>query len=86
MGIATRVAGVAGAAAVGMATLGGLAFADSMDNNGANLIDDNNISAVPIQLCNDNVGALLGAVVPILSPTNAQCTNAPVVDHPVAQG
>ncbi|MFB9567391.1 hypothetical protein [Saccharopolyspora hordei] len=80
--IATRVAGVAGATALGVVTLGTAAFADSADNNGINAVDDNNISAVPVQLCGDNVAALVGAVVPALSPQVNTCVNAPVVDHP----
>ncbi|MGW1677816.1 hypothetical protein [Saccharopolyspora sp. NPDC002376] len=82
MRIATRVAGVAGAAALGVVTLGTAAFADSANNNGINAIDDNNISAVPVQLCGNNVGAVIGIVVPILSPQANNCVNAPVVDHP----
>ncbi|MER7077350.1 hypothetical protein SAMN02982929_02620 [Saccharopolyspora kobensis] len=81
MRIATRVAGVAGAAALGVVTLGTAAFADSADNNGINVLDDNNISAVPVQLCGNNV-AVIGAVVPVLSPQANDCVNAPVVDHP----
>ncbi len=77
MGIAAVSAGLMG--------IGAPAFADSQGNNGINLLDDNNVSVLPIQACNDNVAALLGAVVPIGSPQNAQCTNAPVVDHPVAE-
>ncbi|MDA3628631.1 hypothetical protein [Saccharopolyspora oryzae] len=82
MRIATRVAGVAGAAALGVVTLGTAAFADSADNNGINAVDDNNISAVPVQACGNNVGAAIGVVVPILSPQANNCLNAPVVDHP----
>ncbi|MER6990540.1 hypothetical protein ABT337_12980 [Saccharopolyspora hirsuta] len=82
MRIATRVAGVAGAAALGVVTLGTAAFADSADNNGINLLDDNNISAVPVQACGNNVGAAIGVVVPVLSPQANNCLNAPVVDHP----
>ncbi|MCI2422050.1 hypothetical protein MOQ72_31925 [Saccharopolyspora sp. K220] len=84
MRIATRVAGVAGAAALGVMTLGTAAFADSADNDGINALDDNNVSAVPVQLCGNNVGALIGIVVPILSPQANDCVNAPIVDHPKA--
>ncbi|MBQ0925329.1 hypothetical protein KBO27_15345 [Saccharopolyspora endophytica] len=63
-------------------TLGSTAFADTADNDGVNLLDDNNISAVPVQACGNNVGAVVGLVVPVLSPQNAECVNAPVVDHP----
>ncbi|GAA0533801.1 hypothetical protein GCM10011581_07260 [Saccharopolyspora subtropica] len=81
MRIATRVAGVAGAAALGVMGLGTAAFADSATNNGINAVDDNNISAVPVQACGNNVGAVIGVVVPILSPQVNGCANAPVVDH-----
>ncbi|GAB3276616.1 hypothetical protein [Parasphingorhabdus pacifica] len=86
MRIATRVAGVAGAAALGIVTMGSTAFADSADNDGVNLLDDNNISAVPVQLCGNNVGAVVGIVVPVLSPQTNECVNAPVVDHPSVKG
>ncbi len=82
MRIATRVAGAAGVAALSIVTLGSTAFADTADNDGVNLLDDNNISAVPVQACGNNVGALVGIVVPILSPQSSECVNAPVVDHP----
>ncbi|MEB3368239.1 hypothetical protein [Saccharopolyspora mangrovi] len=80
MRTAARIAGVAGAATA-MLALAGPAFADSADNEGVNGANDNNISAVPVQLCGDNV-AVLGAVVPVLSPQTPKCVNAPVVDHP----
>ncbi|WP_207954674.1 hypothetical protein [Saccharopolyspora elongata] len=82
MRIATRVAGVAGAATLGVLTLGTAAFADSADNDGINAVNDNNVSAVPVQACGNNVGAAIGVVVPILSPQANNCVNAPVVDHP----
>lgn len=82
--IATRVAGVAGAATLGVLTLGSAAFADSADNDGVNLANDNNISVAPVQLCGNDVGAVIGVVVPIMSPQTNQCVNAPVVDHPKA--
>ncbi|TDD93104.1 hypothetical protein E1202_00215 [Saccharopolyspora karakumensis] len=81
MRIATRVAGAAGVAALSIVTLGSTAFADTADNDGVNLLDDNNISAVPVQACGNNV-AVVGLTVPLLSPQNAECVNAPVVDHP----
>jgi hypothetical protein len=67
-------------AGAGMLT-GGTAFADSADNDGVNIGNDNNASVLPIQLCGNNI-AVLGAVVPIASPQKVVCTNAPVVDHP----
>lgn len=62
------------------------AFADSSGNEGVNAVNDNNISAVPVQLCGNNVGAAVGVVVPVLSPQNNECVNAPVVDHPTTEG
>lgn len=55
-------------------------MADSYDNDGINLLNDNNVSVLPVQLCNNNV-AVLGLVAPIGSPQNAKCVNAPIVDH-----
>lgn len=75
-----KAAIVAGAAA-GLLALAPAANADSMDNDGVNIGNDNNVSVLPVQACGNNV-AVLGAVVPILSPQTAQCVNAPVVDHP----
>ncbi len=81
MRIATRVAGAAGAAALGMVAMGATAFADTADNDGINVLNDNNASVAPIQACANNV-AVLGLTVPVLSPQQAQCVNAPIVDHP----
>ncbi|MGW5642306.1 hypothetical protein ACWEV3_27395 [Saccharopolyspora sp. NPDC003752] len=75
-----RIAGVAAAAAAMMA-IASPAFADSANNNGINLLDDNNVSAVPVQLCGNNV-AVAAIVVPILSPQINNCVNAPIIDHP----
>ncbi|GAB3284237.1 hypothetical protein [Parasphingorhabdus pacifica] len=75
---------VAGAAA-GLMALAPVANADSADNDGVNVLNDNNLSVLPIQACGNNV-AVLGAVVPILSPQDNQCVNAPIVDHPSVKG
>ncbi|GAA0513332.1 hypothetical protein GCM10011581_04010 [Saccharopolyspora subtropica] len=75
-----KAAIVAGAAA-GLLAVAPVANADSADNDGINILNDNNISAVPVELCGNNV-AVLGAVVPLLSPQLSGCVNAPVVDHP----
>ncbi|MCC5714944.1 hypothetical protein, partial [Klebsiella pneumoniae] len=69
------------AATAGLLMAGTPAFADSSDNDGINILNDNNASVLPVQLCGNNV-AVLGAVVPILSPQKTQCVNAPIVDHP----
>lgn len=48
--------------------------------NGINLINDNNI-VIPVQVCGDQV-AVLGAIIPILSPLTAACNSAAaVLDH-----
>ncbi|GAB3284241.1 hypothetical protein [Parasphingorhabdus pacifica] len=75
---------VAGAAA-GLMALAPVANADSADNDGVNVLNDNNISVLPVQACGNNV-AVLGAVVPILSPQSNECVNAPIVDHPSIKG
>ncbi|MCA1192112.1 MULTISPECIES: chaplin family protein [unclassified Saccharopolyspora] len=75
-----RFAGVITATA-GLLLAGAPAFADSADNDGINVGNDNDVSLVPIQLCGNNV-AVVGAVVNILSPQSGDCTNAPVGDHP----
>ncbi|MEV4731302.1 hypothetical protein [Saccharopolyspora sp. NPDC049426] len=77
-----KAAIVAGAAA-GLLVLAPVANADSEDNDGVNVLNDNNLSVLPVQACGNNV-AVLGAVVPILSPQTAECVNAPVLDHPSA--
>jgi hypothetical protein len=76
----TRICGAA-AVAAGLMSIGAPAFADSADNDGVNLLNDNNTSILPIQLCDAN---LLEVAVPIFSPTNTNCVNAPLVDHPSA--
>ncbi|RKT83408.1 hypothetical protein SAMN05421805_105106 [Saccharopolyspora antimicrobica] len=75
-----KAAVVAGAAA-GLLALAPVANADSADNDGINILNDNNASVLPIQACGNNV-AVVGAVVPILSPQINHCVNAPIVDHP----
>lgn len=81
-----RLAGASAAAFSALLAFVPTAFGDSANDNGVNGGNGNNASVIPVQLCNDNVAAALGAVVPLLSPASAQCTNAPVVDHPVASG
>ncbi|MDA3626325.1 hypothetical protein [Saccharopolyspora oryzae] len=75
-----KAAIVAGAAA-GLLALAPVANADSADNDGINILNDNNLSVLPVQACGNNV-AVLGAVVPLLSPQLNDCVNAPVIDHP----
>ncbi|WP_243790913.1 hypothetical protein [Saccharopolyspora gloriosae] len=75
-----HIAGVITATA-GLLLAGAPAFADSADNDGINVGNDNNVSLVPIQLCGNNVAAA-GVVVSVISPQTSTCVNAPVVDHP----
>ncbi len=81
-----RLAGASAAAFSALLAFVPTAFGDSANDNGVNGGNGNNASVIPVQLCNDNVAAAVGVIVPLLSPTSAQCTNAPVVDHPVASG
>ncbi len=80
-----KKAAVLAGAAAGLMVLAPVANADSQDNDGVNVLNDNNASVLPVQACGNNV-AVLGAVVPILSPQSAECVNAPVVDHPSVEG
>ncbi|GAB3542850.1 hypothetical protein [Actinopolyspora lacussalsi] len=68
------------AAAAGLMAVGSPAMADSYDNDGINVLNDNNISVLPIQLCGNNVG-VLGVAGNIGSSQNSKCVNAPIVDH-----
>lgn len=76
-----KAAVVAGTAA-GLMAVAPLAHADSVGNDGINVLNDNNISAVPVQLCGNNIPAVIGVVLPVLSPQDVNCVNAPIVDHP----
>ena len=69
------------AAATALLAIGSPAFADSMDNDGINVLNDNNVSVAPIQACGNNV-AVLGLTAPIASPNTSNCVNAPILDHP----
>lgn len=75
----TRLLGVSAAAAAVLA-IGSPAFADSADNDGVNLLNDDNVSVLPVQLCGNDV-AVLGAVADVASPENTECVNAPIGDH-----
>ncbi|SDP45223.1 hypothetical protein SAMN04487905_104169 [Actinopolyspora xinjiangensis] len=55
-------------------------MADSYDNDGINILNDNNVSILPIQACGNNVG-VLGAAGNLLGSQSAYCVNAPIVDH-----
>ncbi|MGJ7907577.1 hypothetical protein ACOQFL_13995 [Actinopolyspora sp. H202] len=78
-----KTAAAVGIAAAGMMAMAPMASADTKDNDGINVLNDNNISAVPVQLCGNNV-AVAGAIVNLLHSQPSKCVNAPVVDHPTS--
>ncbi len=75
------VLGVVATTAGMMAAGSSAALADSEGNDGVTVLNDANIQVLAVQLCNNNI-AVAGAVVPLGSPQDASCTNAPVADHP----
>ncbi|GAB2740742.1 hypothetical protein GCM10027174_12730 [Salinifilum aidingensis] len=75
------VLGVAATTAGMMAAGSSAALADSEGNDGVTVLNDANIQVLQVQLCNNNI-AVAGAVLPVGSPQEASCTNAPVADHP----
>ncbi|APU17245.1 hypothetical protein [Actinoalloteichus sp. GBA129-24] len=81
MRTSARIVSAAAGAALGVLSLGsGAAFADTVDSDGVNAINDNQISAVPVSLCGNNVAAVIGVIIPVLSPQINDCTNAPQTD------
>ncbi|ASO22419.1 hypothetical protein FHR81_004224 [Actinoalloteichus hoggarensis] len=80
MRTSARVLTAAAGATLGAMMLGAPAFADTIDSDGVNAVNDNNISAVPIQACGNNVAAVIGVIIPLLSPQISDCTNAPITD------
>ncbi|APU17244.1 MULTISPECIES: hypothetical protein [Actinoalloteichus] len=80
MRTSARVLTAAAGATLGAMMLGAPAFADTVDSDGVNAVNDNQISAVPIQACGNNVAAVIGVIVPVLSPQISDCTNAPQTD------
>ncbi len=84
MRVSTRVAGIAGAVALSMVTLGSAAFADSFDNDGTNENNDNNTITAPVQTCATTTSG--STLIPILSPQKNNCVNSPLVDHPSTEG
>ncbi|GAA4886063.1 hypothetical protein [Saccharopolyspora cebuensis] len=75
-----RIAGVA-AGAASLLAVASPAFADSIGNDGINAVNDNNINAVPINACGNNIAALIGVIVPVASAQVPDCNNSPIVDH-----
>jgi hypothetical protein len=85
-----KTTGLMGAVAIGSGLIatGAPAYADSTNNNGVNLLDGNNVSVLPIQLCPGSSG-ILSDIVKVgsgsaLSPQTTNCVNAPIIDHPRA--
>jgi hypothetical protein len=78
-----KKAAIVGGAAAGLLALAPMANADSADNDGINVLNDNNLSALPTQACGNNA-SVVGDTVPILPPQASQCSNAPLIDHPKA--
>lgn len=73
------------AIAAGLMSLGAPAFADSTGNNGLNLLDDNDISVLPVQACPGKL-TVLSDLIPVLnttsnSPNNVTCGQTPIKDH-----
>ncbi|ASU81254.1 hypothetical protein CDG81_18425 [Actinopolyspora erythraea] len=66
-----------------MMAMAPVASADSKDNDGINVLNDNNLSVLPVQLCGNDI-AVLGVVAEVLAAEPSQCVNAPIVDHPKA--
>ena len=75
---AAILTGVAAASAMALVPA---AHADSSDDDGVNALNGNNISVLPVQLCDANV---VGKLVNQDSFSKIKCVNAPVVDHPKA--
>lgn len=79
---------IAASVAAGLMSIGAPAFADSAGNNGVNLLDDNNLSVLPIQVCNSGTADVLAIPLHLLSdneagsPHDVECANAPILDHP----
>lgn len=79
---------IAASVAAGLMSVGAPAFADSAGNNGINVLDDDNLSVLPIQVCNSGTTDLLAIPLHLLSdnegnsPHDVDCTNAPILDHP----
>jgi len=80
-----KKAAVVAGAGVGLMAMAPVANADSVDNDGVNVGNDNNIVIAPVQVC-DTIIAPAGPLVQVLSPNGNTCVNAPLVDHPSTGG
>ena len=78
-----KKAAILAGAAAGFLALAPVANADSAENDGINILNDNNISVLPVEACGNNV-PVVGAAIPLASPQASECLNAPIVDHPKA--
>lgn len=88
MRTSVRLCSAAAVSAASLAMLAAPAFADSANNNGINVLNGNNVSVLPLSVCNGGQVTVLGIVAHALSDNNLQsphgtkCVNAPIVDHP----
>jgi hypothetical protein len=89
--IVRKTTGLVGAVAIGSGLLaaGAPAYADSAGNNGLNLLNGDNVSVLPTQLCLNGLAGVLSNVIDVgsgtvASPQTDNCVNAPIVDHPSA--
>ncbi|MDA0565775.1 hypothetical protein LG943_15845 [Streptomonospora sp. S1-112] len=72
LGISTLIAGAALGAVVAASP------ASAATNSGDQQYNQN-LQGIPVQVCNANIGAVIGVNVPILSPqTTGDCTNGSV--------
>lgn len=56
-----------------------VAHVDSSDDDGVNVLNGNNVSVLPVEVCDGNV---LGKLVNQDSSSEIHCENAPLADHP----
>lgn len=84
-----KTTGLVGAVAIGSGLIatGAPAYADSTGNNGVNLLNGNDVSVSPIQVCLNGVTGILSGLIDagstvVSSPQTNNCTVTPVVDHP----
>lgn len=63
-------------ATAGLLALAPVAHATSQDNDGINILNDSNVSVIPIQLCGNNV---IGPIVPVASKQDVKCTQASII-------
>ncbi|MFC3994610.1 hypothetical protein ACFOVU_01685 [Nocardiopsis sediminis] len=70
------IAGLVAGAAIGVVMSGTPAMASDYDGDQQY---NQNLQAIPIELCNPNISALIGITIPVLSPqTTGDCVNGPI--------